>query len=99
MKLFVDDQRPFPSHGFECCRDTATAKTLLSLMDFELISLDYDLGKYCETGLDLLQWIYENNLFIPEIIIHSNHSIGKELMYKYCTAHFPNSKVTMRMLP
>lgn len=98
-RLFVDDTREFPKWGYECCRDAESAIMLLSIMDFEHISLDYSLGNDCKTGLDILMWIKENHIFIPEINIHSNHIIGKEKMYEFCKTHFPKSKVTMRTLP
>ncbi len=99
MKLFVDDTREFPKWGYECCRDAASAKLFLSIMNFEFISLDYSLGTNCETGLDILIWMKEYNIFIPEINIHSNHIIGMERMREYCKENFPNSKITMRTLP
>ncbi len=98
-RLFVDDTREFPKCGYECCRDADSAIILLSIMDFEHISLDYSLGQNCKNGLDILIWMKDNNIFVPEINIHSNHIIGMERMYSYCKENFPNSKVTMRTLP
>ena len=99
MKLFVDDTREFPEHGYECCRDAETAMLLLSVLPFDYISLDYSLGMNCKNGLDLLMWIKEHRIVIPHINIHSNHVIGRERMYLYCKDNFPNTKVTMVMLP
>ncbi len=99
MRLFVDDTRDFPKWGYECCRDADTAILLLSIMEFEHISLDYSLGSNCKNGLDILIWMHDNNIFVPEINIHSNHIFGRESMYEYCKENFPNSKITMRMLP
>lgn len=98
-RLFVDDTRKFPKWGYECCRDADTAIVLLSVMEFEHISLDYNLGRNCKTGLDILVWMKENNIYVPEIDIHSNHIIGSKKMYSYCKEHFPDSKVTLKMLP
>ena len=98
-KLFVDDTRDFPKVGFECCRDAHVAKVHMTIMEFAYISLDYSLGRGCENGLDILIWMKENNIFVPEINIHSNHLIGRELMYDYCKENFPDSVVTKHMLP
>ncbi len=95
MKLFVDDTRDFPCGDFECCRDAKSAKILLSVMKFELVSLDYSLGHNRETGLSILMWMKENDIFVPEIVIHSNNIKGKERMKKFCEENFPDSKVTM----
>ena len=98
MRLFVDDTRPFPPQGYECCRDYNSAILLLSIIPFEHISLDYSLGHDCPTGLDILLWMAEHHVFVPEINIHSNHIIGREKMKTFCEEHFPQSKVTMHML-
>lgn len=97
-RLFVDDTREFPKSGYECCRDADTAMVLLSIMEFEHISLDYDLGSNCPSGLDILYFIKENNIFVPEINIHSNHIFGKEKMYDFCIENFPRTKVSMHTL-
>ena len=98
MRLFVDDTREFPN-GYQCCRDANTAILMLSAMKFEHISLDYSLGKDRKTGLDILIWMKENNVFVPEINIHSNNIIGVEKMRKYCDENFPDSKSTEYTLP
>ncbi len=98
MRLFVDDTREFPDSRFQCCRTAAQAKMFLSIMKFEFITLDYNLGHGEETGLDILMWIKENNIYVPEINIHSNHIVGKERMREYAEENFPDSKITMNML-
>ncbi|MGN0610515.1 MAG: cyclic-phosphate processing receiver domain-containing protein [Ruminiclostridium sp.] len=95
MRLFIDDKRDFPKHGYECCRDADTAIMLLSVMKFEYISLDYDLGGD-KSGLDILVRMKEKNIFVPEINIHSDHVTGRELMYRFCKENFPESAITMR---
>ena len=65
MKLFVDDTREFPKAGYQCCRTAEDVKTLLRLMKFDVISLDYNLGKNQETWLDILVWMKENGAFVP----------------------------------
>jgi hypothetical protein len=99
MRLFVDDTRELPKHGYQCARDADTAIKLLSLLKFEHISLDYSLGTDRKTGLDILVWMKDNNIFVPEINIHSNHIFGIEKMEAFCKENFPNSKVTTITLP
>lgn len=96
MRLFVDDKRPVPKWGYECARTFDQAILLLSLIEFEHISLDYSLGDDCKTGLDILVWMQENGVRVPEINIHSDHVIGKEKMREFCEKVFPDTKVTRR---
>lgn len=98
-RLFVDDNREFPGMGYECVRSAEDAIFLLRIMKFDHISLDYNLGKGCKGGLDILIWMKANNVFVPEINIHSNHIFGRERMREYCEENFPDSKITMRTLP
>lgn len=55
MRLFVDDTRPFPASGFQCCWDSKSAKLLLSVMTFDFITLDYHPGSESDNGLELLK--------------------------------------------
>lgn len=99
MRLFVDDTRDFPPRGYECCRSAESAKLLLSIMKFDSVTLDYSLGSGSETGLDILIWMKEHNISVPYINIHSNHIIGREKMREYAEENFPESCISMNMLP
>lgn len=98
MRLFVDDRRPFPPAGYECCRSAHTAKLLLSVMRFESVTLDYSLGQGEETGLDILIFMKENNIFVPSINIHSNNVTGRQEMLEYAEDNFPDSSITANTL-
>ena len=98
MRLFVDDTRKFPERGYECCRYVKDAKLLLSIIEFDHISLDYSLFGD-ETCMEILEYMKENDIFVPHINIHSNNIIGKERMKKFCEEHFPKTKLTMIELP
>lgn len=98
MRLFVDDTRVFPKSGYQCCRDLKTAISFLSFMKFEFITLDYSLSGG-ETGLDILIWMKENGIEVPAINIHSNNVEGRIIMQRYCEENFPETKLTMNMLP
>ena len=97
MKLFLDDTRQFPESGYQCCRTAKAAITLMSVLSFDFITLDYNLGDG-GTGMEVLVWMKENNVFVKHINIHSNHIIGKERMRDFCKEHFKDSVVTMNML-
>ncbi len=98
FRLFVDDSRNFPSNGYECCSTVGEAILLLDIIPFDYITLDYTLANH-ETCMEILIYMKENNIFVPNINIHSNNIFGREEMRKYCKKNFPNSKLTMNMLP
>lgn len=95
MKLFVDDARTPPAHGFECAEDYEGAIFLIKYMTFEFATLDYDLGGGY-TGLDILKFMHENKRYPQHLNIHSDHSEGRLLMKKYAEENFPaDVKITM----
>ncbi|MBO5747297.1 MAG: hypothetical protein J6S13_09475 [Clostridia bacterium] len=98
MRLFVDDTRTFPKSGYQCCRDSKTAIAFLSFMKFEFITLDYSLSGG-DTGMDILIWMKENGVSVPAVNIHSNNVEGRRIMQHYCEENFPETKLTMNMLP
>lgn len=98
VKLFVDDSRTPPAHGFECAEDYEGAIFLLKYMTFDFITLDYDLGNGM-TGLDILKFICESKRYPQHINIHSDHSEGRWLMKKYADDNLPpNVRITMNPL-
>ena len=70
----------------------------MSIIDFDFITLDYSLGNG-DTGMNVLIWMKENNVFVPHINIHSNHIFGRKRMQEFCLENFPNSHITTNMLP
>lgn len=94
MKLFVDDKREQPKY-FNCAVDYNGAVSLLSLLDFDFITLDYDLGDG-PNGLDVLKYIHENKKYPQQLNIHSTHSEGQHLMRRYAEENFPKTvSITM----
>lgn len=94
MKLFVDDMRKPFDDNFTIARNYTQATILIDLMDFDFISLDFDLGEK-RNGLDLIQYIRDNKKYPKHINIHSTHPTGSQLMYKLATDIFPkNVKIT-----
>lgn len=97
MKLFVDDKREQPK-GYNCAEDYEGAISLLKLLSFDFITLDYDLGDG-RTGLDILKFIHENKKYPKHLNIHSDHSEGRQLMRKYAQENFPSDvSITMNTL-
>lgn len=98
MKLFVDDERTPPEHGFECAEDYDGAIFLLRYMDFDFVTLDYCLGDG-KTGLDILRSMHENKKYPKHLNIHSDHPEGKVLMRDYAKANFPaDVRITMNSI-
>lgn len=76
MKLFVDDKRDKPAGSYQVARDYESAIFLLEYMSpFDFIDLDYSLEEE-KTGLDILKWMYKNNVNVPHINIHSSNIEG-----------------------
>lgn len=95
MKLFVDDARTPPEKGFECAEDYDGAVFLLRYMDFDFVTLDYDLGDG-PCGLDILKFMHENKKYPRHLNIHSDHAEGRTLMRDYAKENFPGDvRITM----
>lgn len=99
MKLFVDDVRDPVGEGFTVVRQYKQAVLLLDLLEFDFISLDYDIQDGY-TGLDILKYMSDNNKYPKyQLNIHSTHSIGSVAMYKYAKEHFPhNIRITQNTI-
>lgn len=96
MKLFVDDRREQPK-GFNCAVDYDSAVMLLRLLDFNFVTLDYDLGDG-KTGLDILKYMHENGKYPEHLNIHSDHSVGRQEMRRYAEENFPETvSITLNM--
>lgn len=94
MKLFVDDKRDKPAGSYQVARNYESAIFLLrNLPPFDFIDLDYSLEEE-KTGLDILKWMYENNVTVPHINIHSSNIEGRKEMLIYAENHFPDTTVT-----
>ena len=93
MKLFVDDKRDAPSKDYQVARNFKSATMLLGILKFEFIDLDYSLEEE-KTGQDILVWMYDNNITVPHINIHSSNIEGRKKMLIYAENHFPDTTVT-----
>lgn len=94
MKLFVDDLRPFPV-GYTGVRTYERAVILLDMLDFEVISLDYNLGSK-ETGLDIIKYINKIKKYPKHLNIHSTNIDGSSKMYLEVKNTFPENVVVTR---
>lgn len=78
MKVFLDDLRE-PPKDYVLARTYEECIELLKNNDVEILSLDHDLGT-SYTGYDVCLWLAENNIFIPNIYIHSANPVGQKNM-------------------
>ncbi len=81
-KLFVDDIRSAPDKSWDIARSFIEAINLLTLNNYEVVSLDHDLGDINNaegrerTGYDVLMWMldrkYTGSAYVPEtVIVHT----------------------------
>ncbi|MFD4707665.1 cyclic-phosphate processing receiver domain-containing protein [Gottfriedia sp. NPDC058432] len=75
MKLFIDDTRQVP-YGFILAKSVEEALTQCKHQQFELISLDYNLGFRKENGLDFIKRFIKEGHYVPHINLHSDDSFG-----------------------
>ena len=99
MKIFLDDKREFPKEGYECARTYEQCRLFISVYRDKLktVNLDYDLGER-KTGLDVLEYMKENNINPQVIIVHSTHPEGVSLMREYIKENFRDSTYLHRPL-
>lgn len=88
--LWVDDERPLPIDDidWDLARTYDQAIEKLSTIQYDVVSLDHDLGCYREdlkkefTGYDIALFLVErklNNLYFPFIIqCHSQNPVGRD---------------------
>ena len=78
-RLFVDDERDFPE-GWDIARSFEDAMILLSLIDYDEISLDHDIASWDTDGTELTGYtilcylerqVLEYGNKIPFIYIHT----------------------------
>lgn len=86
IKLYLDDLRDCP----EGCLLVKTAEEAIEVIkggNVGLLSLDRDLGldvngNHLRTGYDLVKEFYEKGMYVDEIYIHTDNSVGRENMYQ-----------------
>lgn len=92
-KLYVDDERELPEQYknegcWQCSKTVWEAITKLELLNFEVLSLDHDLGCWIGnhelTGYDILLWLVnrkQEGQYVPkEIYVHSANPVGRNRM-------------------
>jgi hypothetical protein len=83
-KLWLDDERPAPD-GWVLAKTAIEALAKLRQQEFEVVSLDHDLGEESGSGYDVLLYIeaqvFTNpNFKCPELRIHSANPAGCQMM-------------------
>jgi len=76
MKLWVDDLRTPPA-GWTWAKTSAEAISLLRRNDVSALSLDHDLGGD-DTTRPVVLWMCENDVWPPDIRVHSANPVGVE---------------------
>lgn len=94
LKVFVDDRRACPQAGFNCFKSyEETIRFFTMFKSIEMISLDYDLNQ-AKNGLDILKYMYDHQIKVQHINIHTTHLIGLQRMQTYVVEHFEGVKLT-----
>lgn len=87
LKLWLDDIRTPPDNTWIHVYSADTAFDLIEIVglyQFEVMSLDHDLGDNVPTGYDFLNkiehMVSENTQDVPTIMIHSANPVGRKNM-------------------
>lgn len=95
MKLWLDDIRPAP-FGWTWAKSVNQAIGLIKNSDdFEEASLDHDLGDFAEfggNGVQLTDWLAENNVWPDRITVHSSNIVGVRTMLATIDTYGPYSQ-------
>jgi hypothetical protein len=83
-KLYLDDVRDTPKE-WDRAYTAQECVNLLATQQYDVVSLDHDLGDAQPTGYDVLVWLEEvvhkhRNFKIPTVFIHSDNPVGRERM-------------------
>jgi len=85
-RLYVDDERECPK-DWDLARGYGEAIKKLSETNYEIVSLDHDLGEWNyqteRTGLTILNWLEERHYkgeHIPMILIHTQNAAVRRKM-------------------
>ncbi|WP_018884274.1 cyclic-phosphate processing receiver domain-containing protein [Paenibacillus massiliensis] len=91
MHLYMDDYRPCPQ-GFALARDAEECIVMLREChdQIDILSLDFDLGPWGTTGLEVASAIVREKLYPRRIYLHSSSDYGRRAMYELLYEHKPN---------
>lgn len=91
LKVWLDDERPAPE-GWVWVKDTDLLKKMLVNGGIAQVSLDHDLGTGMPDGSNLINWMEEQGIWPPLVIIHTANPVAGRRMYqvaaRYTTAQF-----------
>ncbi|MBO1578211.1 cyclic-phosphate processing receiver domain-containing protein [Bacillus sp. XF8] len=79
MNVYMDDQRPCP-FGYVLVTTVEDAVKIVRDYDVSILSLDYNMGWRQKSGLDFLEIFCTEGLYVQEIHLHTNDSIGMQYM-------------------
>ena len=103
--LWVDDERSVPDDyiNWTHARSFHEAIVKLELIQFNIVSLDHDLGCFYGnvelTGYHIVQWLVQrkmDGLYVPQAIrVHSANPVGRMNMEAVISKHFPTNKTDL----
>lgn len=80
-KLYLDDIRKAPE-GWDRIHTAQECVEALLTQEYDVVSLDHDLGEEQPTGYDVLAWLEktvqeQKDFKIPTIFIHTDNPVGR----------------------
>ena len=106
MKLWLDDARLPPPSYSHWARTADECIKFLKEGRCKHVSLDHDLAfehyvgnkpakDACKekTGMAVVDWMIENNVWPREVRIHTMNPVGRENMRRACLNHAPRGRV------
>lgn len=102
MKIFLDDILTPLDPDWITVKTTEECINLLKepKNNINILSLDHDLGnETTSTGYDVCKFLVKNNIFPPEINIHSQNIVGALNMKKLLEHYSPDTcKITKEFI-
>lgn len=98
MDLWVDDIRLPPGKNWVWAKTAHLAIDLLSLVHFECVSLDHDLGMGDEEdGYRVALWMAEHDVWPDEVVVHSMNPVGAHRIQGVVDRYGPYDKPCERV--
>ena len=93
FNLYVDDIRSAPT-GWVLARTIKESINYLKTGNVDCLSLDHDLGSK-QTGMDIVNYCIDKQIFPNRIEIHSKNPVGKQNMIAMLLRYGPYRRRTL----
>lgn len=95
--LYVDDLRmptywENKNYKIYVARTYKDAINMLNTIKIDIIDLDHDLGEE-KSGYDVVKYIIENEIYVPEINIHTMNPVGRQNIIQLASRYMKNSMI------